>query len=153
MKTITPRYCTPPLQRFAEFLQHVIRKRRAHAQYGSDQIHHLTSLTRLSLLLRTLFSDWLHCRNDRSTVKFDKNYQLSAILTFKHGVWAWPLLSEILHFRLPEIASGAFSGTNLILYKKYLYISYMTLYILLYMYIITSQVPIRKQEFGRPMSN
>ena len=38
----------------------MIQKRRAHAQYGGDQIHY--------------FSGWLHCRNDRSTVKFDKNY-------------------------------------------------------------------------------
>ena len=29
------------LQRFAAFLQRVVRKRRAHAQYGSDQIRHL----------------------------------------------------------------------------------------------------------------
>ena len=29
------------VQRFAAFLQRVVRKRRAHAQYGNDQIRHL----------------------------------------------------------------------------------------------------------------
>ena len=29
------------VQRFAEFLQCVVRKRRAHTQYGGDQIRHL----------------------------------------------------------------------------------------------------------------
>jgi hypothetical protein len=60
------------VQRFAEFLQHVIRKRRAHAQCRGDQIHLLALYTRLSLLLRTLFSGWLHCRDARSTVKLTK---------------------------------------------------------------------------------
>ena len=59
------------VQQFAEFLQHVIRKRRAHVQCGGDQIH-LPLHTRLSLLLKTLFNCWLHCRNARSTVKLTK---------------------------------------------------------------------------------
>ena len=31
----------PDIQRFAAFLQRMVRKRRAHAQYGNDQIRHL----------------------------------------------------------------------------------------------------------------
>jgi hypothetical protein len=56
----------------AEFLQHLKRKRCAHAQRGGDQIHFLALYTRLSLLLRTLFSSWLHCRKARSTMKLTK---------------------------------------------------------------------------------
>jgi hypothetical protein len=37
-----------------------------------DQIHRLALYMRLSLLLRTLFSCWLVCRNARSTVKLTK---------------------------------------------------------------------------------
>jgi hypothetical protein len=58
------------IQRFAE------QKRRAHAQCGGDQIHLLALYTRLSLLLRTLFSVLLHCRNARSTVKLT-NFEVS----------------------------------------------------------------------------
>ncbi len=39
---------------------------------GGDQIHPLALPTRLSLLLRTLFSGWVHCRNAKSTVKLTK---------------------------------------------------------------------------------
>jgi hypothetical protein len=49
----------------------------AYAAWG-DQIHLLALYTRLSLLLRTLFSGWLHCRNTRSTVKLTKMIDFEA---------------------------------------------------------------------------
>jgi hypothetical protein len=44
-----PSLHTHIVQRFAEFLQHAIRKRRAHAQCGGELIHRLALYTRLSL--------------------------------------------------------------------------------------------------------
>jgi hypothetical protein len=54
-----------------------------HVQCVGDQIHLLALYTRLSLLLKTLFSGWLHCRNARSIVKII-DFEVSDVLTFKH---------------------------------------------------------------------
>ena len=91
------------LQRFAEFLQRVVRKRRAHAQYGGRSEPPLSPVNEVFLPLRTLLSGWLHCMNDRSTVKFDFLTVLVSLL-FKYSQWAW--LSATLSEGQKDSSSG-----------------------------------------------
>ena len=87
-------------------------KCRAHAQYGGNQIHLLALYTRLSPLLRTLFSGWLHCRNARSTAKLTKmiDFEVSWHSYFSN-IWHVGMASAIGPVARKPLLGGFVAGS------------------------------------------